>query len=99
MAEDWGAIEYLKDPENMRRLEAADVVFGVDVATAEKVLFYGREYFKRIVAEGTAAPGLIVEIPIVFESDEYEMLAGACVALKGRHDLDEGEPEMGGEAG
>jgi hypothetical protein len=40
----WGGLEYLTVPQWRMAFEAADVIFGIDAATGQKFLVFGRDY-------------------------------------------------------
>ena len=42
----WGGLEYLKVPQWRTAFDAADVIFGVDVATGREILVFDRRIFR-----------------------------------------------------
>jgi hypothetical protein len=70
-------------------MEQADVVFGINKASGERTVFYGKSLLDLIASgyEGRAGlPLNILRVPIDFATDEPERLAAALFLVKGMHD-------------
>lgn len=72
------------NPDFRRKISRAGVVWGVDVRDPEnRSLFFGKPTLERIVKTGKAELVTVVGIPVDYETDDLEVLAAACLTLKG----------------
>jgi hypothetical protein len=72
------------DIEFKQAIQAADVIWGVDVHDEERrSLFYGKETMELIIASNTAAPVKVLRVPVDFDTDDLDTLAAACNVWKG----------------
>ncbi len=73
------------------QIREADIIIGVNIATGAETIFFGPSPLQLTTAayegETEELRPRIVRIPLDFESDEPEILAAACDAIKGRHDV------------
>jgi len=82
----WGGLEYLKVPQWRTAFDAADVIFGVDVATGREILVFDRGELPMIAVTGMSDRLRVLRISIDSASDELELLIAACEAYRGHHD-------------
>jgi hypothetical protein len=82
----WGGLEYLKVPQWRTAFDAADVIFGVDVATSREILVFDRGELPMITVAGMSDRLRVLRISIDSAGDELELLIAACEAYRGRHD-------------
>jgi hypothetical protein len=81
-------IRALLAPAMEANLKDADVITGVDEATGNVFLIYGRKLLGQIVESNTACPAKTVVVPILQATSELEALVAATVAAKGRHEYE-----------
>ena len=83
-------LEYLKVPQWRTAFETADVIVGVDVATGQEILVFGRG--ARLMSQTMAATDQlrVLRVTIDCASEELELLTTACEIYRGRHDYDAG---------
>jgi len=82
----WSGLEYLKVPQWRTAFDAADVIFGVDVATGREILVFDRGELPMIAVTGMSDRLAVLRISIDSASDELELLIAACEAYRGHHD-------------
>ena len=63
-----------------------DVIFGMDVQTAQKFLVYGRKILERIATTKVAEEVSVTTIGLDAETDELEFLIAAVRHYKGSDD-------------
>jgi two-component system response regulator (stage 0 sporulation protein F) len=85
----WSGLEYLSVPQWRTAFEMADTIFGVDVATGEEILVFGRDALQMIPATG-ADHLRVLRISIDTGGDDLEVLLAACEIYRGRHDYEAG---------
>jgi hypothetical protein len=76
-------------PVVLRQLTEADIVFCVNVATGERMIYHGLSLMKLIAAglEGPAGLAtLVARVALDYDTDEPEELAALCLVLKGHTD-------------
>jgi len=81
-------IRALLAPAMEAELKEADVITGVDEATGNVFLIYGRKLLGQIVDSNTARPAKTVMVPILQATSELEALVAATVAAKGHHEYE-----------
>ncbi len=84
----WGGLEYLKLPRWRTAFETADVIFGVDVATGQEILVFGRGALEMITVTGVEDGLRVLRVSIDGAGDELELLIAACEAYRGHHDYE-----------
>ena len=82
----WSGLEYLKVPQWRTAFDAADVIFGVDVATGREILVFDRGELPMIAVTGMRDRLRVLRISIDSAGDELELLIAACEAYRGHHD-------------
>ncbi len=71
-------------PDVRQAISDAGVVVGVDVRDPEnRSLFFGKATLERIVKSGNGKLMSVARIPVDYETDDLEVLAAACLVLKG----------------
>jgi hypothetical protein len=76
----------------LSRISDPVVVLGVDEASGDEFIVYGRADLECSVATNTSAALTTVRVPILLDSEELEHLLAAVQAAKGRHDYQGGKP-------
>jgi len=84
----WSGLEYLKVPQWRTAFDAADVIFGVDVATGREILVFDRGELPMIAVTGMSDRLRVLRISIDGVGDELELLVAACEAYRGHHDYE-----------
>jgi hypothetical protein len=87
----WDGLEYLKLRRWRTAFETADVIFGVDVASGQQILVFGRGALQMIAVSGVNDRLRVLRVAIDCAGDELELLIAACEAYRGHHDY-EAEP-------
>lgn len=75
----------------------AEVILAVNHLTGDPTICYGLAWIQ-LIAQGYEGPEAVnvkvLRVPVDFETDEPERLAGACIAIKGHCDAPmEGDDE------
>jgi len=84
----WGGLEYLKVPQWRTAFETAEVIFGVDVATGQETLVFGRGALEMVTVTGVEDRLRVLRVSIDGAGDELELLIAACEAYRGHHDYE-----------
>ncbi len=84
----WGGLEYLKVPQWRTAFETAEVIFGVDVATGQEPLVFGRGALEMVTVTGVEDRLRVLRVSIDGAGDELELLIAACEAYRGHHDYE-----------
>ena len=66
-------------------VEGAELVFAVDHVTKGETVFYGAHRLKRIIFEGSEMLK-VLKVEVDWDSDDPEILAAACLEIKGQCD-------------
>jgi hypothetical protein len=73
-------------PQWRLAFEAADVIFGIDVATGQRFLVFGRAALATNEATEMTDHLRVLEVSIDSISEDLEMLTAACEIYRGHHD-------------
>ena len=84
----WDGLEYLKVPQWRTAFETAEVIFGVDVATGQETLVFGRGALEMVTVTGVEDRLRVLRVSIDGAGDELELLIAACEAYRGHHDYE-----------
>jgi hypothetical protein len=82
----WGGLEYLTVPQWRMAFEAADVIFGIDAATGQKFLVFGRASLETSEVTDVTDHLRVLQVSIDSISENREMLTAACEVYRGHHD-------------
>src|SRR5262249_14996817 len=85
------------DPDFRETFKRADLGIGVKLRDPKKSsIFYGMATLERVMRTGRAKEGLILKVPVDYETADVEYLIAACLTLKGSccYNSGDGEPEM-----
>ncbi len=82
----WDGLEYLKVPRWRTAFETADVIFGVDLASGQEILVFGRGALEMITVTGVEDGLRVLRVSIDGAGGELELLIAACEAYRGHHD-------------
>jgi hypothetical protein len=74
-------------------VDAADVIFAVDIDTEDEVPVFGRDFLESVSAGGAAVPARVLHVEIDQDTEDLERLLGIVVAVKGRHDYPTGDDQ------
>jgi hypothetical protein len=78
--------EMRPNPAMTATLNAAQVIFGIDVMTRNEFLVYGRKALEKIQRTGKSKPLAVLYIEVDQEGDELEKLCAMVEVVKGRCD-------------
>lgn len=85
----------LADPAARQAIQDAGVIFGVNSRTGGESLFFGKATLERILKTGQGKELPVIKVPVDFRTDDPEVLAAACLTLKGSHcyQIEDGEDD------
>ena len=85
-------------PEGAVEIAGADVILAEDPAKGSRYVLRGRDELERIKASGRAEQLIMLRVRVDDDTDDLERMAAAVEVVHGKHDLEEGDLEEGGEA-
>jgi hypothetical protein len=92
-------VSSLEDPEVRKSLEQADIIWGVDVSTGKKLLFFGQSQLEDVCRGNKAVPLRICAFKFDSKTSELSLFCETVRRIKGSCDCDQTEtPLAGGES-
>jgi hypothetical protein len=74
------------------------VILAEDPAKGSRYVLRGRDELERIKASGLAEDLIVLRVRVDDDTDDLKRMAAAVEVVHGKHDLEEGDLEEGGEA-
>jgi hypothetical protein len=82
-------IQQLGSPEFLEALKQADIILGMDEATGNEFVLFGKSTLRGIAGSGAPMNCVVVKQMIRGNSLEFETLIAAVTAAKGYHEYEE----------